>query len=131
MSVNGAPGKGPQGDLTPEERAALEERSNDLGRKLREARQTEHGQRPEAKSRTGRSEAMGRAMKLSSELVGGVVVGGAIGWYLDSWLQTKPWLFILFFLIGTAAGMRNLVVGAMQQKTPSTPPSSGGADKDK
>ena len=34
MPVDGKPGQGPRGELTPEERAALEKRSNELGRKL-------------------------------------------------------------------------------------------------
>ena len=33
-----------------------------------------------------------------------------IGWALDRWLgNEKPWLFILFFLLGAAAGILNVV----------------------
>ena len=31
-------------------------------------------------------------------------VGVAIGLLLDNWLETKPWLMIVFFLLGSAAG---------------------------
>jgi ATP synthase protein I len=117
MSVDGKPSPKPHGDLTPEDRDALERRSSELGRKLDEARQTGIGRRPST-SATGRNGALGHGMRLSAELVGGIVAGGAIGWYLDSWLHTKPWLFILFFLLGTAAGMRNLIVAATKTKTP-------------
>ena len=113
--------------MTPEERAVLERRSGELGRKLGEARQTGNG-RPAAGSGQNRRDAMGQAMRLSTELVGGVVVGGAMGWMLDSWLGTKPWLFLLFFLLGTASGMRTIIRNAMQQNTP--PPPSDKDDRD-
>ena len=38
-----------------------------------------------------------------------VIVGGVIGWGLDWWLGTKPWLFLLFFVLGFAAGVLNVV----------------------
>ncbi len=60
-------------------------------------------------------------MKAAAELIGGVVVGGVLGWYLDQWLGTKPWLFILFFLLGSAAGMLNIIRSASQEKTPPAP----------
>jgi ATP synthase protein I len=33
-----------------------------------------------------------------------IAIGAAIGIALDRWLQTSPWLTILFFLFGVAAG---------------------------
>jgi ATP synthase protein I len=64
---------------------------------------------------------MGRGMRIAAELIGGVVAGGAIGWFLDQWLGTKPWLFILFFLMGSAAGMLNIIRQAEREKTPPAP----------
>jgi ATP synthase protein I len=66
---------------------------------------------------------MGRGMRIATELVAGVLVGSVLGWYLDQWLGTKPWLFILFFLLGTAAGMMNVIRQASQEKTPPNLPS--------
>ena len=40
---------------------------------------------------------MGNAFKLGTELVAAVAVGIIIGFILDSWLDTKPWLTIIFF----------------------------------
>lgn len=133
MPVDGKPGSAPHGNLTPEERAALERRSGELGRKLEAARETgTHGRRPKPSSGSGNSGAMGRAMRLSAELVGGVVVGGAIGWYLDKWLgNEKPWLFILFFLLGAASGMLNVIRAAMREKTPPLPSAPDERDEDK
>jgi ATP synthase protein I len=52
---------------------------------------------------------MGTAFKLGTELVAAVLVGTIIGFILDSWFDTKPWLIIIFFFIGSAAGMLNVI----------------------
>ena len=53
-----------------------------------------------------------RGFRLSSELVGGVVVGAAIGWALDRVLGISPWGLIVFLLLGFVAGVMNLVRAA-------------------
>ena len=52
---------------------------------------------------------IGNAFKLSTELVAAVVVGTIIGFILDNWFGTKPWLMIIFFFLGAAAGMLNVI----------------------
>ena len=52
---------------------------------------------------------MGDAFKLGTELVASVGVGTIIGFILDSWFGTKPWLIIIFFFLGAAAGMLNVI----------------------
>ena len=52
---------------------------------------------------------MGSAFKLGTELVASVAVGTIIGFILDSWFDTKPWLIIIFFFLGAAAGMLNVI----------------------
>ena len=52
---------------------------------------------------------MGNAFKLGTELVAAVVVGTIIGFILDSWFDTKPWLIIIFFFLGAAAGLLNVI----------------------
>ena len=52
---------------------------------------------------------MGSAFKLGTELVAAVAVGTIIGFILDSWFDTKPWLIIIFFFLGAAAGMMNVI----------------------
>ena len=51
---------------------------------------------------------MGSAFKLGTELVAAVAVGTIIGFILDNWFGTKPWLIIIFFFLGAAAGMLNV-----------------------
>jgi ATP synthase protein I len=37
-----------------------------------------------------------------------VVLGAWFGWVLDRWFGTKPWLFMVFFFFGLAAGIINV-----------------------
>ena len=55
---------------------------------------------------------IGTAFKLGTELVSAVVVGTIIGFILDSWFDTKPWLIIIFFFLGSAAGIYNVIKAA-------------------
>jgi ATP synthase protein I len=56
-----------------------------------------------------RGRGMAYGMRMAAELVAAVIVGGVIGWSLDWVLGSKPWLFLLFFLLGFAAGVLNVI----------------------
>lgn len=58
---------------------------------------------------------MGTAFKMSTELVSAVAVGTIIGFILDNWFGTKPWLILIFF-VGVAAGIMNVVKTAKNAK---------------
>ena len=60
--------------------------------------------------------AIGNAFKLSTELVSAVVVGTIIGFILDNWFGTKPWLILIFFFVGVAAGIMNVVKTAKKMQ---------------
>ena len=55
-----------------------------------------------------RQSGLGFAFRIGTELVAGVAVGAAIGLGLDYWLETRPWFMILFFFLGSGAGMLNV-----------------------
>ena len=55
---------------------------------------------------------IGQAFKMSTELVSAVLVGTIIGFILDNWFDTKPWLIIIFFFVGAAAGITNVIKSA-------------------
>ena len=59
---------------------------------------------------------MGSAFKLGTELVAAVGVGTIIGFILDTWFGTKPWLIIIFFFLGAAAGIFNVIKTANQMQ---------------
>ena len=71
--------------------------------------------------------ALGLAMRIGVELVSALAIGLAIGWLLDAWLGTRPWLMLVFILLGGAAGILNVyrmargfgyAVGYQQEKGP-------------
>ena len=69
-------------------------------------------------SKQSPSSKLGVALKLSTEMVAAVVVGTIIGFILDNWFGTKPWLILIFFFVGVVAGILNVVRSAknMQYK---------------
>jgi|TARA_B100000214_G_scaffold307022_1_gene238140 ATP synthase protein I len=56
-----------------------------------------------------RGNAFGIAMRLGTEFVAAVFVASFIGFYLDKWLETTPFLMIIFFFIGAGTGILNVV----------------------
>lgn len=44
-----------------------------------------------------------------SQLIGGPLGGGILGWLLDRWLGTAPWLMLGLLFLGFAGGMFNVV----------------------
>tara|TARA_B100000131_G_scaffold305159_1_gene330869 strand:+ start:201 stop:476 length:276 start_codon:yes stop_codon:yes gene_type:complete len=59
---------------------------------------------------------MGQAFKMSTELVSAVLVGTIIGFILDNWFGTKPWLILIFFFIGVIAGIFNVIKSAKKMQ---------------
>jgi len=59
-------------------------------------------------SKQSSSSNIGVAFKLSTEMVAAVVVGTIIGFILDNWFGTKPWLILIFFFVGVVAGILNV-----------------------
>jgi ATP synthase protein I len=59
---------------------------------------------------------IGVAFKMSTELVSAVVVGTIIGFILDNWFGTKPWLILIFFFVGVIAGIMNVVKSAKKMQ---------------
>jgi ATP synthase protein I len=103
---------------SPESSDRLRERLRDLERKLEP-----EGEKNETMSEAEldrRSSTLGKAFKISTELVAGVFVGGFIGYALDNWLMPKlgvhttPLFLIVFLLLGIAAGFINVFRAARE-----------------
>lgn len=60
-------------------------------------------------ARGGASSGLGVGMRIATEIVACIGVGVAIGLFLDAQLGTKPWLMLLFMLLGTAAAFYNVI----------------------
>ena len=93
--------------MVDEDRAAEQTRVADLSKRIAEfeSRQQEERRYRKAKLPTG---GMALAGRVTTELVAGVVVGTFIGWAFDNWLGTAPTLMVVFFFLGSAAGMMNV-----------------------
>ena len=85
----------------------IRRRLDDLGEKLAEA-QGRHRPAPGPQPQ-GQGAALGQALRLGIELVAGVAVGGFIGWALDRFFGTAPFLMVVFLGLGAAAGIMNVV----------------------
>lgn len=90
------------------------DRLTELGKRLDEI-QTRRaaGQKPAPPSQSG------IAFRFATELVAGLIVGGGLGWGID-WLfghfgfHTRPAFLIVFFVLGAAAGIRNVMRAAAE-----------------
>ena len=93
--------------MEDEDRATEQTRVVDLSKRIAEfeIRQQEERQHRKAQLPAG---GMALAGRVTTEIVAGVVVGTFIGWALDKWLGTTPTLMVVFFFIGSAAGMMNV-----------------------
>ena len=64
------------------------------------------------KNRSSNTASLGKALKISTELIAAVAVGTTIGFILDNWFDTRPWLTVSFFIMGVAAGILNVIKSA-------------------
>ncbi len=55
-------------------------------------------------------EAIASASVVGLNLVSATFVGLLIGWWLDRWLDTKPWLLLTFLVLGIVAGFKNVMM---------------------
>ena len=130
MSANDGKGEGPgRGQITPEDREAIRQRSSDIGKKL-DAVQAKRAPAVDETTRRQQSASYGKAFSFAAELLVGVAAGGLLGWALDRYFGTAPWLMVLFVILGFAAGLLNVVRGAqkaeaeneaLQRAAPSVP----------
>jgi ATP synthase protein I len=64
---------------------------------------------PAEKEAGGFSRQFAMAMELPFILVTSVGVGGALGFFLDRWLHTKPFLMLIFGTLGFIGGLRDVL----------------------
>ena len=93
--------------MEDEDRAAEQTRVVDLSERIAEFEIRQQEERQHRKTQLP-TDGMALAGRVTTELIAGVVVGTFIGWALDKWLGTTPTLMVVFFFIGSAAGMMNV-----------------------
>ena len=98
-----------QRQMSREEKAAFEDRVSDLGERLDKVKVQRQVDTDAGLDAEMRGRGMAYGMRMATELVGAVIVGAFVGIGLDWLIGTKPWLFLLFFVLGFAAGVLNVV----------------------
>jgi ATP synthase protein I len=53
---------------------------------------------------------LGFLSSLGISMVAATLIGLAMGYYLDKWLGTRPWLTLIFLVFGIIAGFRNIYI---------------------
>ena len=101
------------GNRESSDEAALSARLGSLDRRLSEIGDSrkigtdQSGNEQDAAQ--AKASAMAIGLRLSSELVAGVLVGAALGWGFDRLLSTSPWGLIVFLMLGFIAGVMNVM----------------------
>ncbi len=88
--------------------------SDDLKTRLKIAKSKFKKKNPSDKD--DEKSSFGKAFQLSTELVSAVLVATIIGFILDNWFDTKPWLIIIFFFIGVVTGIMNVIRSAKKMQ---------------
>jgi ATP synthase protein I len=118
MASDGANQAGKPGKDDPSEKE-LSERLRQLDERLGAIKAGEQAEEARVSRQEGDPSAIGKAMRLSSEFVAGIVAGALIGWVVDKFAGTSPWGLIILLMLGFAAGVRNLLRASnMLGKTP-------------
>jgi len=81
---------------------------NSLATRLSHARESSGSEAPGATVGSGVRQGLGFAMRIGVELVSALIVGVLIGLAIDYWLGTNPWCLLVFFVLGSIAGIFNV-----------------------
>ena len=88
----------------------------ELDARLAAARLKENQRLSRETGKAGAESSMGMAMRIAVEMISALIVCGAIGWFLDQWLETRPWLMLVMLVIGSATGLWNTYRSAMRMQ---------------
>lgn len=83
---------------------ADDRQSDDLDRRIANARAAEQVRTGEVKPAKGYSQ----GARVLTELIGAPLGGGVLGWALDRWLGTLPWLMLTFIALAVIVAFRNI-----------------------
>ncbi len=86
----------------------------DFDQRLRAA-QSRRRKDDDAQTQATTKSGAAKGLELTTEFVGGVLVGVFLGFLFDRLFGTSPWGLIVLLLLGTAAGFLNLMRAARRQ----------------
>jgi ATP synthase protein I len=79
-----------------------------LDERLRQARARDSGGPKPDSGNAALQQGMAAGLRIGVELVVAIVVATGLGWVIDRWAGTSPWVTIVMFFFGVAAGMVNV-----------------------
>lgn len=94
-------------DKTPED-AVLRARLAALKSGLAEVSKTREGAASKRRADSGDGSSLGLGLRIASEFVSAVLVGVAIGFFIDRAASTSPLFLVIFLMLGMAAGFLNI-----------------------
>ncbi|MDB5662118.1 MAG: hypothetical protein JWM38_2672 [Sphingomonas bacterium] len=86
---------------------AEDARLQSLDERLRSAHQAESIRTGTAQRKPDKGYSQGN--RVLAELIAGTAGGALIGWLLDRWLGTSPWLLLVLLFGGMAVAFRNII----------------------
>lgn len=81
---------------------------HEVGQRLAEIEAKQAAQDQRQAERRAAGAAQGLGFRIATELVAALIVGAALGYGLDQWLDTKPWAMVVMLFLGFAAGLMNI-----------------------
>ncbi|MDE2333227.1 MAG: AtpZ/AtpI family protein [Rhodospirillales bacterium] len=84
------------------------EKGADFDRRLAEARQRQGLEKPAEPGPVAKTSLLGIGMRVGVDMASALAVGAFLGYWLDRVLHTKPFLMVVFLLLGGVAGVRNV-----------------------
>jgi ATP synthase protein I len=100
------------GDMTERQPGDLDK----FDAKLKAARERIEGSGTQELASEGTS--LGYGFRLSVELLAGLLVGLGLGYVIDGWLGTRPWVMLVLMILGLGGGILNVmrVTRTMEQR---------------
>lgn len=85
-----------------------EELSSKIQSAIERQQKEENLTKTDSKSSVQEASSARTALRAATDLVAALFVGGAFGYWLDDRFGTRPWLMVIFILLGFAAGFLNI-----------------------
>ncbi|SFZ86102.1 ATP synthase protein I [Devosia enhydra] len=98
--------------------------TRDLAARIAAAKRGQMGPAEADGRSSGQMSALGRGFRIGSEFAAAILVGAALGYLLDLWLGTQPWIMLVMLLFGFAAGILN-VTRAVAEMNKAAQPQDG------
>lgn len=95
---------------------------SDLANRIAAAKRDRQIEAQASRADATQTTAWGRGARLGSEFIAAILVGTGLGYLLDLWLGTQPWIMLVMLLVGFAAGILNVTRSVAEMNKAAPPP---------